>query len=108
MRSLGSKFRRDHGARFVPSEVVRGIGSLKLTTPARPFRRRHSKVLARNQLSPFAGTLSSSTNLPNSTLSKGLRGNTEVKTRSLHGWLNTATPTRHPRVNSPKRTRALG
>jgi hypothetical protein len=70
--------------------------------------KKHSNVLVRNQLSPFAGTLSSNTNRPSSTLSKGLRGNTEVRTRSLHGWLKTATPTRHPRVNSPKRKCALG
>src|ERR1019366_4297629 len=92
----------------LPSAFVRGTGSLKLTTPDKPLRRRHSNALVRNQLSPFAGTLSSKTNRPSSTLSKGLRGNTEVRTRSLHGWLKTATPTRHPRVNSPKRTRALG
>src|SRR5206468_7017065 len=78
------------------------MGSLKLTTPDKPLRRRHSNVLVRNQLSPFAGTLSSNTNRPSSTLSKRLRGKTEVRTRSLHEWLKTATPTRHPCVNSPK------
>jgi hypothetical protein len=77
---LGSKFRLDRGAQSFRLKLCEGTGSLKLTTPARPFRRRGSKVLARNQLSPFADTRSSSTNLSNSTLSEGLRGNTDVRT----------------------------
>lgn len=75
---------------IVPSAFVRGTGSLKLTTPDKPLRRRHSNVLARNQLSPFAGTLSSSTKRPSSTLSKGLRGNTEVSVAPSEGAIMAA------------------
>jgi hypothetical protein len=84
--------------------VVRGSGSAQDSTATIPAARSSSKQRARNQLSPFPGTESSSTRRPSVTASRMVSdGNTARCAAIDAGGPNSATPTRSPRQCRPKR-----